>query len=238
MKQLGTGMMAYYQDYDEVGPITRDYNAPALSATQSWQVALMPYVQKLTGDNFSIQGEGNTSIYNCPENTFTRCPESQNRACSGYATTVNDASPANPLRNRFMERCGPTSNWKPCGMPGDPMNGNAARSQALADIPAPAELIMIAEHPGEWNQLGSGNATYVNSPQRSPGSWAYTQLGNWEAQPSDGKPPTRKPLHNEGWNYAYADGHVKWSRPEATVGAAKGGTLGDPYGYWTLDPND
>jgi prepilin-type processing-associated H-X9-DG protein len=32
----------------------------------------------------------------------------------------------------------------------------------------------------------------------------------------DGDP---KPLHFDGYNYLFADGHVKWLRPERTVGA-------------------
>jgi prepilin-type N-terminal cleavage/methylation domain-containing protein/prepilin-type processing-associated H-X9-DG protein len=241
MKQLGTGMMMYVQDYDEVGPLTRDYNAPQMTATQSWQIAVMPYVQKLTGDQWSVRGDGNTSIFNCPDNPFSRCPESDStanaRACSGYALTVADSAPSNRLKDRYMARCG--QRW-PCSETGAAaplLSGNTAKSLPLADIPAPAELIMIAESPGEWNQLGSGNATYVNSPQRAAGSWAYTQVGHWEPNPGNGL-TTKKALHNEGWNYTFADGHVKWQRPEQTVGAARGGTLGDPFGYWTLDPND
>jgi prepilin-type processing-associated H-X9-DG protein len=54
--------------------------------------------------------------------------------------------------------------------------------------------------------------------------------------------------HSSGWNYVYADGHVKWSRPEQTIGKGLSGTGKDaggaacsninPCGPWTMDPND
>jgi prepilin-type processing-associated H-X9-DG protein len=44
------------------------------------------------------------------------------------------------------------------------------------------------------------------------------------------------PIHLEGWNYLFVDGHVKWLRPEQTVGAA--GTLTSPQGMWTNSETD
>jgi prepilin-type processing-associated H-X9-DG protein len=43
------------------------------------------------------------------------------------------------------------------------------------------------------------------------------------------------PVHAGGYNYVYADSHVKFKRPEATIGK---GTLVNPLGDWTLDAND
>jgi prepilin-type processing-associated H-X9-DG protein len=52
------------------------------------------------------------------------------------------------------------------------------------------------------------------------------------------------PIHLEGWNYAFADGHVKWLKPISTIGK-QGGTyctsapaLAQPCGMWTEDPSD
>ena len=43
------------------------------------------------------------------------------------------------------------------------------------------------------------------------------------------------PIHLEGWNYLFVDGHVKWLRPEKTVGT---GSVTDPKGFWTVTEND
>ncbi len=57
--------------------------------------------------------------------------------------------------------------------------------------------------------------------------------------------PGGLPAHSGGWNYGFCDGHVKWYRPETTVGkpgvgtcAAGNGSVTRPCGMWTIDPND
>jgi prepilin-type processing-associated H-X9-DG protein len=53
-------------------------------------------------------------------------------------------------------------------------------------------------------------------------------------------PDSTVPVHFEGWNYLFVDGHVKWLKPEATInGLGKtGGTVDDPKGMWTVAEND
>lgn len=42
-------------------------------------------------------------------------------------------------------------------------------------------------------------------------------------------------LHTGGANYLFVDGHVKWYKPEDTVGT---GTLESSLGMWTRAPGD
>jgi prepilin-type processing-associated H-X9-DG protein len=54
--------------------------------------------------------------------------------------------------------------------------------------------------------------------------------------------------HSGGWHYVFADGHVKWLRPDQTIGKGVNGNGKDagggactgrnPCGPWTMDPND
>jgi prepilin-type processing-associated H-X9-DG protein len=65
---------------------------------------------------------------------------------------------------------------------------------------------------GGQTNYGYGNVTtfcpgIVGTPQAALRS--VTQIGRI--------PDGKKPFHNEGWNYAFADGHVKWHRPESTM---------------------
>lgn len=46
------------------------------------------------------------------------------------------------------------------------------------------------------------------------------------------------PVHFDGYNYLFADGHVKFLRPERTIGSGSGCTLEAPCGMWTLSPTD
>jgi prepilin-type processing-associated H-X9-DG protein len=115
--------------------------------------------------------------------------------------------------------------------------------QVMAQVPDPTGTIMLVEtsHPDFW--LGN-NALGIKRPY-------MTIAGNYYAQnQTDTNGTTWMPnnggWHSGGWNYAYADGHVKFSKPEATVGRgingkdAGGGTCSNtnPCGGWTLDPND
>ena len=49
-----------------------------------------------------------------------------------------------------------------------------------------------------------------------------------------------RPLHFDGWNYLFVDGHVKWLRPERTINGSglTAGTLDDPRGMWTIAATD
>ena len=52
---------------------------------------------------------------------------------------------------------------------------------------------------------------------------------------STGKDNTIRPIHSGGWNYLFCDSHVKWYRPETTIGT---GTMQAPNGMWTLAEGD
>jgi prepilin-type processing-associated H-X9-DG protein len=81
-------------------------------------------------------------------------------------------------------------------------------------------------------QIMAGNYYAQNQQDLNGTKWAPNN-GGW---------------HNDGWNYVYADGHVKFAKPDQTVGKGVGGSGKDanggtcawnaPCGGWTLDPND
>jgi prepilin-type processing-associated H-X9-DG protein len=113
-----------------------------------------------------------------------------------------------------------TYSWGPIGL-----------GAKVATVQAPAGTILIAERPSPNNIVNFNSCWNVGSPA--------TQV----SEAAGGVP-----LHGDGWNYAFADGHVKWSRPENTIGhndsSVVGGsctwtpTLSKPCGMWTLDAND
>jgi prepilin-type N-terminal cleavage/methylation domain-containing protein/prepilin-type processing-associated H-X9-DG protein len=95
-------------------------------------------------------------------------------------------------------------------------------------VPAPSDTILIVERPAAGNYTGANSWTTTSRPAQ--------QVGTLPTQPS-------APLHSGGWNYAFVDGHVKWLRPEQTIGK-KGGTctftptINQPCGMWTNDDQD
>ena len=131
---------------------------------------------------------------------------------------------------------------------GYPDGNFGAPSVTLADVPSPSETFMLVERPNVNNGFGQG----VDNETKS--TWEQSHNNN-----SATAPVVQLPYHSQGWNYGYADGHVKWQRPENTIGKGINGTgkgVGwdpagavapgvaydcterAPCGPWTKDPND
>jgi prepilin-type processing-associated H-X9-DG protein len=87
---------------------------------------------------------------------------------------------------------------------------------------------MVTECPNAYNLFGHADGAEVRSP-KTP-DWASPW---WQGQQNASGNP--QPLHMEGWNYLFADGHVKWLRPERTVG---NGDFDNARGMWTRAAED
>jgi len=77
---------------------------------------------------------------------------------------------------------------------------------------------------------------YANEEYATPYYWMASAEATIDAQKT-----SNKGVHGGGWNYAFADGHSKWYKPEQTNGPAGDKTFSYPWndgGLWTLDPND
>jgi prepilin-type N-terminal cleavage/methylation domain-containing protein/prepilin-type processing-associated H-X9-DG protein len=99
----------------------------------------------------------------------------------------------------------------------------------LAAISSPATTLAVAEALSHTNFFGNINGSQVSAPRRT-GSNAW-QIVIGQTADSDSGPS----LHFDGYNYLFADGHVKWLRPERTIG---NGTMTAPQGMWTIADND
>jgi prepilin-type N-terminal cleavage/methylation domain-containing protein/prepilin-type processing-associated H-X9-DG protein len=111
----------------------------------------------------------------------------------------------------------------------------------LAQITAPANLIHLAERHHYLNRAYFRDYSVFNVP---------TEQG---PQPTAAV-STAAPVHSQGWNYTFVDGHAKWYRPELTIrtpgvtyprsvqttGGTRtiDGTLAAPGGLWTRDETD
>jgi prepilin-type N-terminal cleavage/methylation domain-containing protein/prepilin-type processing-associated H-X9-DG protein len=97
---------------------------------------------------------------------------------------------------------------------------------AESQIPAPSKTLLLVEHmfskdTAGGNNLGDTAHVFCYGP-----SWPRFRSQDYEA---------KEPIHLGGWNYLFVDGHVKWLRPEATIGT---GTMKSPKGMWTIAEND
>lgn len=106
-----------------------------------------------------------------------------------------------------------TYSWNRAG--GRGVDGGAA----LAEIPVPADTIHILERPAPLQVTNFAWGCFTDNP----------------VQQADFV-PGRVPIHSQGWNYLFCDAHVKWTRPERTVGPR--GTMTVPQGMWTRAEGD
>jgi prepilin-type N-terminal cleavage/methylation domain-containing protein/prepilin-type processing-associated H-X9-DG protein len=203
MKQIGLAFMQYTQDFDEQLPVN-DYPKPGNNntpAAASWDVHIAPYlgVKVVTG--------GAPLILHCPSD----------------ATRDNSRSYAMPYNGNYA--------------PGAPSGAGLAFASSvlgydpaaaimlgvkIATIEQPALTIMLAEFPASPVGILSGDPLYVNNGFASySNSYITGPTGPVGTLNVQDKSRPGKPIHMEGWNYLFSDGHVKWLRPEVTL---RGGT--------------
>ena len=103
---------------------------------------------------------------------------------------------------------------------------NRPAGRAQSELVAPATTIMIAESPSPDNSFGE---TYNCE--------SYGPIANSDNDKRQDGAQRGKQMHFDGYNYLFADGHVKFLRPMATVQRANG-TYADRNspgnGMWTL----
>jgi prepilin-type N-terminal cleavage/methylation domain-containing protein/prepilin-type processing-associated H-X9-DG protein len=231
LKQFGTAVMMYNQDYDELFPITLPNNGvtnsanntiwtvpesvlaapPASPLTRSyWAIAIQPYLK-------------NYNIYQCP---------------SGARTNPTGAAPANAVQ---------ASTWMSIQFNG------YLNSWPLAGAPTPASTYLAMEMRNSWGGYATtfplpaaGGCTtpttvpwVFNRQLRSLCRWGNALAGSsW--------------IHGQGGNVAYMDGHVKFVRhsgtyspfaavdamglPTGSVWVSGAGVAGNDYAYYWHDP--
>ena len=186
MKQLGTALSMYVQDYDEQFPGICLWSPDPFS-TKYWAEVVQPYTK-------------NTRIFRCPSTSygwwFGEGKESPLRFGCNYAY------------NQVLG-C-----WQPPGWTG--YWCSSEQGPFLAAVKRPAELGLLGETNlpadekdpwGSWNAQGIF-AGYCNPAAKSPPSWDVFGL---------------YPIHNEGANILFVDGHVKWLHYSKQLPAGYGG---------------
>lgn len=188
-KQIGTALMMYHQDYDEILPPWSLYYACLSQNTKNatsypcgsdtvdryWDALLLPYVKN---GNPSLSDRG--GVWHCPSST------------GGFTVRTYGY-------NQVLMREGWEQNT----------NGLYYRFPALAQIDAPASTIFVGDGgsagrlaPPWWGQTSANRGGTSSVP---PGA-ATPANTTWEW-------PDR---HTGGGNYVFCDGHAKWLKDSFT----------------------
>ena len=213
LKQIGLGFAQYTQDFDERLPATCN-NTDAL-----WDISIQPYL------GIKIQNTQNSPLLQCPSDSIVR----KTGTC-----TVSTAAIRSYSYPVFSNVTSDTQTFI-----GGEFASSCWAGRSLAELVETSAIIQLAEHTSSYNQLFSNNGSWLRGPYSSTVSAANRRFyqGGQQRDASNNPcdRPFVEPVHFEGWNYLFADGHVKWLKPEGTVGT---GTLAAPKGYWTIEAND
>jgi prepilin-type N-terminal cleavage/methylation domain-containing protein/prepilin-type processing-associated H-X9-DG protein len=140
LKQLGTALMMYAQDFDEVYPVRMLAHsaAPLGDNDLSWRTLIQPYVRS-------------TQLLRCPSNPDSRTPSADPEfpiSYSGNFTYGADTAPADIVTSTAQGIFGQPNS------PGVPM----------ADVPYPAETIAVSEmYRLGWTSMLIDHPTYRNT---------------------------------------------------------------------------
>ena len=202
-KQIGLAFVQYSQDYDERYPAATNGTTNA-GDQEGFDKRLQPYLGQQVGGP-------SAGIFLCP---------------SDYLVRDSGKDP----RSYVMPSPGTNSGGSAAnGMAGSNVGVGADRpnvGRALAEVPVPAETLILVEMPHKRSNFGSPERAVCYGPyDTSNNQYQASTTGNNVSQP----------IHFDGWNYLFVDGHVKFLRPANTIGT---GTLAVPRGMWTIAEGD
>lgn len=228
MKQLGTAMMMYSQDYDELFPYPGgSSNIPAWDYVDSTgnSPVLDPYLKN--------RGKSATSVWNCPDNTDTNTktpPANLNYLAypRSYAMNTLLRTPGSPLKSNGLPEAytidDVDNTTKTFGTDSHKNNAKYLPSGiAQADIIEPAGTVMVFEGI-PYTVASSASATSQNfqgyvdraGDFASVGGYYLTQASCTAFINFTGESCQKVGLngwHNGMNNYLYCDGHVKAHKP-------------------------
>lgn len=185
MKQMGTALLMYSQDYDGGFPTWSEYwvhyaliGTPPFADTPDhyWDAKLLPYVKN-----------GTVSTTGKPSGGVWRCPDAIN----------SDAERTYSINSGFFYDTDGSSN-------------GTYRYVSDADVYKPAQTIFVMD--GGKDGRSRFNYVYYSPAVDGVGSGYYYHFiatkdkNNYDVDASY--------RHNEGANYAWLDGHAKWFKGE------------------------
>jgi prepilin-type N-terminal cleavage/methylation domain-containing protein/prepilin-type processing-associated H-X9-DG protein len=198
MKQLGTSVAMYAQDYDETFPIgvQNDWN-------NSWPVEVQPYVKSY-------------DVFRCPDDSNMTQPDwTKGWAGIPISYTANGVIAWNGSSNETIGVLGMAQPWV------------SPSIRTLAGVNRPAETVMLTEKHnndvlkvGGWGNLSSFAPGCIIVNLSNWDTLAANEMPNGTLSATAPWPTGRdgsvSAHHNEMANFAFCDSHVKPMRPYQT----------------------
>jgi len=247
-KQILTGMIQYCQDNDEYYPSAVINMAFGAKTNDGWEEEIWPYMPTVStaysGGMFRVEGPG---VFMCPDDNVLATYSAPQSARTTYAMPDDD------IFGHYLYTGYTSSTWAG-GMSGHCItsDGHCTGGQEayqVSDVGAPDATLMLVEFANGYNvymdptpgySVSSGPAYSIAASVGASNS--YFQQQDVTSGPNVATSVIGSPLHSGGWNYGFVDGHVKWLRPEQTIGTKfKPQNQGNRLvlgGMWSVNPND
>ena len=260
LKQIGLGFAQYAQDFDEQNPLAEVASSSGGQPWfESWDRSIAPYlgVQVVKQTTFGPDSKSSSSFFTCPSDAARRegfTPRSyglpRTESNNGYRTSAF----LGVVKARLAAADGKI--YIPL--------------RSLLEIPAPATTFLVVERQGYPNE-GSGACGFDQVVGLAQGSYVDMPFDTLSGSNQSGQDKCllmggKTASHFDGHNYLFADGHVKWLKPDATVSTpgvtypksfttprttstgaldspatqsvSCSGTAADPCGMWTVNDED
>jgi len=190
LKQIGTAVAMYVQDYDETYPFCYLYTTANGTAAPywHWSHALLPYTR-------------NAQIWVCPSAKYKQTPPNPGQDFSVPFITYLPNEVIIPRDKKPIQ-----------GYP------RPYRPVTLASVGTPADVIAIAEAADVANSSNHrpAHAFIPVEPYKDTGPIRRATLAEVLAGGTRLDYASLR-RHSDGANYAFADGHAKWYRAEQTL---------------------
>ena len=203
LKQLGTATLQYVQDYDEQLPTA---GSPSGTIPPNvWDVAIAPYA------GLQVKVGLAPLLFRCPSDSSDSMKRSYVIPYGGnYAGT----DPTQLANASFVFGYDYSS------------TPNLIIGVKTATIQQPSDTILMTERS---NSL-AGEPVIVNN---TFGAYAGGYVGGPTGATGQDLAKPGQQFHFAGWNYLFADGHVKWMLPEKTLGGAATPFVKIPGNLWS-----
>ena len=206
LKQIGLAFMQYSQDYDEAYPGAM--NAGIMTSSTDYNMGWDLMIAPYLG--IKVDPSSSPLIMQCPSDAAAR--------------NYNNNARSYSMAGKFDWEDGQGSDPAQAYMVGVfHASPGYFQGRRLSEIPVPAQTLMVVEHPNFDNRWADVGGVTCQSPMEQR-VYAWTPF------------TVKDPMHFDGSNYLFADGHVKWMRGENTVGT--GDVWWNAKGMWTLAEND